>query len=837
MAGVWLRFRIELRGRWRVWLGLVLLVGLTAGAVLGLVTGARRTDSAYDRFLASQHASDLYVGCLSPSERPPSTESCQVSELAGLPQVEEAALVTSFDPGSVEVVTEGGTPVQPDPDDCGYTGPGEISLVASPDDRLGTEVDRLKILEGRPLDPRRGDEVAVPVDLARRLDLRVGDTLRATLLAIPGADCNDPDAPRLPPRTLRVVGVEAAPMEIAPPSGYYSGTIHATPAFLTVIAAKDLVRPGAAALRLKDGVDPVVFKAELERRGAVIAGAQAEHAELVERAIRPSAVALGLVAALSALVAVAVLGQVLAHLTFLGSADHSKLRAVGMSGVQLVAIALTRAAAIAGGAAAVAVVVASLFSGLMPVGLARTVEPHPGVWLDARSLVFGVLATVVVVLLVVAWPAWRLSRTAAGADRRRPIRSSAMARGLRRAAFPMTAVTGVRMATEAGRGTTAVPVRSTLVGVTTGILTVVAALTFSASLAHLLTTPRLQGMNWDAALWYPCEETAEKCVPHDEAAVRSLLVGHPDIEDFATGTLFFRPFAREDHALELGSGDVPVDLLTFGDGRGTIAPTVIRGRAPVAPGEILVGTKVLKELGLDVGDATDAMARSEDGLEERSRRLTIVGTGVVLTPAGQLGRGAAMTLDGVREFDRGAAPEVVWLRLRPGADPRQVVADLIESAGGPESPDEVLLDAEPAEGILHVEQVQWLPLVLAGLMACLAAATLAYLLVSAVRTRRRDFATLEALGFGPAQVRMTVLWQATTVVTLALLLALPLGAGVGQWAFRVLANALGVLPEPVVPWWTLALVGALSILFANALASVPAWLAARSTPAIVLRSE
>src|SRR5262249_45970440 len=50
-----------LRARWRGWAGLVLLVGVAGGAVLGAAAGARRTASAYSRFLTASKASDLFV--------------------------------------------------------------------------------------------------------------------------------------------------------------------------------------------------------------------------------------------------------------------------------------------------------------------------------------------------------------------------------------------------------------------------------------------------------------------------------------------------------------------------------------------------------------------------------------------------------------------------------------------------------------------------------------------------------------------------------------------------------------------------------------------------------
>ena len=51
----------EFRTRWRAWAVLVLLVAVAGGAVLAAAAGARRTSSAYPRYLHASHASDLLV--------------------------------------------------------------------------------------------------------------------------------------------------------------------------------------------------------------------------------------------------------------------------------------------------------------------------------------------------------------------------------------------------------------------------------------------------------------------------------------------------------------------------------------------------------------------------------------------------------------------------------------------------------------------------------------------------------------------------------------------------------------------------------------------------------
>ena len=75
------------------------------------------------------------------------------------------------------------------------------------------------------------------------------------------------------------------------------------------------------------------------------------------------------------------------------------------------------------------------------------------------------------------------------------------------------------------------------------------------------------------------------------------------------------------------------------------------------------------------------------------------------------------------------------------------------------------------------------------------------------------------------------------MVVIGLLVGLPLGIAGGRWAWRVVANQLGVRAEPVVPVLVVVLVGAGALLMANALAFLPGLLAARTRPAEILRTE
>jgi predicted lysophospholipase L1 biosynthesis ABC-type transport system permease subunit len=101
--------------------------------------------------------------------------------------------------------------------------------------------------------------------------------------------------------------------------------------------------------------------------------------------------------------------------------------------------------------------------------------------------------------------------------------------------------------------------------------------------------------------------------------------------------------------------------------------------------------------------------------------------------------------------------------------------------------------------LTDLERVGYPPGLLAGLVVLLALGTVTHALVTSVRRRRRDLATLKTLGFTRGQVPQTVAWQATTFALLALLVGVPLGVAGGRWAWRLVADQLGVVSGPVVP--------------------------------------
>jgi ABC-type antimicrobial peptide transport system permease subunit len=125
----------------------------------------------------------------------------------------------------------------------------------------------------------------------------------------------------------------------------------------------------------------------------------------------------------------------------------------------------------------------------------------------------------------------------------------------------------------------------------------------------------------------------------------------------------------------------------------------------------------------------------------------------------------------------------------------------------------------------------------AGVLAVVAATTLAFVLVLTVRRRRHDLALLRTLGFDRRNVRTTVLTQALTLVVPGALLGIVIGLAGGRVAWSLTTDSLGAPSVQVTP-----VVAAVSVL-AGALvigwlaSAIPGRLAARLHPAAVLRTE
>ena len=145
-------------------------------------------------------------------------------------------------------------------------------------------------------------------------------------------------------------------------------------------------------------------------------------------------------------------------------------------------------------------------------------------------------------------------------------------------------------------------------------------------------------------------------------------------------------------------------------------------------------------------------------------------------------------------------------------------------------------DQRPGD-IRNYAAVRDTPLVLAAVLALLAVGTLAHVLLTGVRRRRRDLAVLKTLGCTRSQLHGMVAWEASALAAAALLAGIPLGVIAGRWAWAVFADAAGVASQATVDLPLVLLAIPVTLLLANVIAAWPGWTAARLRPATVLRAE
>jgi hypothetical protein len=799
VGAVWFRFRTELRTRWRSWFVLALLVALGAGVVMAAVAGARRTDSAYSRFLDSQRADDVIVingaGVFG-------FANLDLAKVAALPGVEVA--------GTVELEQAAGVVRKPGSGLSFET----ITPVSDPDGGYGNRFDRPKILEGRRPNPDRPLEIAPSFAVAERLGLQVGDRLRMRFYAPEEGSRTfiDLREVRGPLVTFHVVGISAAPGDFPPINGY--DVLHLTPAFDARYGSQ-IFRTQALGVRLTHGAAGVpAFKHRVERLadGAVVQFlTQRDNAQEVQRSIHVQAVTLYLLAGLAGVIALLVIAQAVSRQTYIESDDDATLVALGFGRRQLGAAAVLRLALIAVLGAGLATALAVALSPLTPAGFAGKAEPDPGFAVDGVALALGAVLTVLFVVSVGLVASLRTSRLGNRA-RVGSGRPSRIVGSLASLGAPPTVVVGVRMAVTRGRGRGAVPVWTTVAGGVFAIATVVGAVGFAASLDHLLATPRLYGVAWDITV-------GDTYAPDLSASVAPFLRSDPAVRGVAGGT--YAEVEIDDRVRVPALATKPIS--------GDVTPTILEGHAPSSPAEVVLGTTTLDELDAHIGSSVVV------GRGTHQERFRVVGRGVLPDLGnGGLGRGAAMTEAGLRRIVRNAAENYYLVQTRRGVEPTAFADRLERELGTPG-----LVERHPSAptDLVNYARVDNLPFVIAGLLVLMATATLAHTLVSQVRRRRRDLAVLKTLGFERGQVLATTAWQASTLAVTALLVGIPLGLLAGRLAWRAFANQLGVVFEARIPWIPIVVLVPAALVLANLVAAVPARAAARTRPATVLRSE
>ena len=788
----------DLRARWRSLVALGVLVGAVGGLSAAALAGARRTHTSFERLRDRTHAADAIVFPSQVGVFQPDWDA-----LLERPEVAQLARWTlSF--GRV-------------------AGAEGLSVLFVPADRDWLhDVDRPVVVEGRMFDPSAPYEVVVGEAIAEtepdlsgnpRPSFPVGSVIDYKPF---GADQDDTsgEPPSGPDLQLRVVGVVRHVHEFL----FVPGMVMPSPAFLDRHRS-DISLAENAMVRLAKGAADIP---QLQRdvNEVVAPGTPINDLHLIQRRVDTT---LGVErAALLVLAAAIALGGLMLVIQALGRSvqipddEVNVLRAMGFdrAAIALCTVFVHVLVAVLGVVATLTIAVVA--SRWFPIGLASKIEPDRGMHADWVAL--GVAAGVVIatVLGYAAAAGWRLT----GLKRSQlVVRRSALATRLTHVA-PLTVGLGATMALRRGADRSSELVRPVLAGAVVGVLGVVATMTMSRGLNDALANPTRAGVTWDATVIpLPSDRTETGINPARLDSIGAL----PQVAGAAV-------VSRRVSAVN-GAG---VPVFSVQPGVGEVALTSTAGRAPAGDDEGAIGPRTADQLGVGIGDTVS--------VGSLHRQVRIVGR--ALFPAdvhAGFDEGLWLTPNALNSIEPSSAPDdpegayrMIAIRFRPGADPGAAREEVARAQNGSIA-DIVPVDVPPE--LTNLRNVRPVPRLLATFLAVFAAAVIALVLGASVRRRRRDFATLRALGMTRGGTRAILNMQGTAIAVGGLVVGVPLGVALGRTAWRLVTERVPldfVGPLPLAAVVVLA-VGALVVV--NLLAVLPGRRAARLRPAEVLRAE
>ncbi len=774
VVAVLYRLRCGLRSRWRASAGLAVIVAVMVAVVLTLAAGAVRTLTAPDRYSSS--VGGRYDASVEQSGgRPRTTE---VATLAAVAEAHSATFVFGA------VVPRG-------------SGSDErVDALVFAGSRVAFG---MRLVDGREPDRTVPGEFTATRSFVEATQASLGD--RFDLWVVPqgpadalGFDAED-QAVRMPGATL--VGVidgpselqDGSPLTVFPESLLDAGDVGVAGTQMAVS-----LTPGSTIRELRTQIDELP---DADQFGI-------DRADLVPSEVRDAVNAegqgLAILAAITGLATIVVVGQLLGRQVRRVEVERLVLSSMGMTRSQVVADPLLDAAVPTFAGVSAAVALAYVASGLFPRDFVLHVEPDPGRRFETLALIPGALA---IALLVLAWVLVAVvvsDKERSGVGRATAVDTVARHVPVRLATALRFAFT--RQAREPTRPRAAVVGTAVVVGVLVG------ALTFGASLGDMVDRPDRWGDNFDLALGQGGGELSSD--------IRTQLESDPDVAALALFGTVLTTAGTEGFDV---TGMLPV--------LGSTAPHLFEGRLPEGADEIVMGRVVARRLGVEVGD--DLAVVGPAG----ARTLRITGLGVLPGVEGGdgVGEGGLVTLDGLRRLDPSAAPTAAGIRLRPGVS-RDAAAQRISTNTG------MAVSRFDRPGvILNVARARSIPYLVAAVLGVLVLLNLAHHLILSTRRRRRDLAVLRALGADRAWVTGVVHWQASLFTIVAVALGVPIGIAAGRVVYRTFVDRIGAVDTVTLPFGFFALTFVGLIALANVVAAPSAHRARQQPPAGMLADE
>jgi hypothetical protein len=835
----WYRFGTTFRRRWGGYLAIVLLIGLLGGIAMGSIAAARRTQSSYPAFLASTNASNLTMSTYGVTSNS-AADNYLPALTRKIAHLQGVKLVQSWVGVAVLPLEQDGAPNLNDP----------INTVGSVNG-LYFDEDRATPVVGRMADPRRSDEFVTTAAGASALRVHVGRVVPMGVYGSNEFSAPGFGTPRVPPERkldMRLVGIVVFNNQvIQDDADRYPTNVLFTPTLTRTLLASNAYGTWYA-MQLAHGTAIPALEERLLH--LLPSGSDANFSVTaitetkVERAVKPESIALGVFGAIAALAALAIGSLTISRVLRSDEEDLNVLRALGAGPATTMVDGLIGVLGAIVAGSLLAVVLAVSLSPLSPLGPIRGVYHPPGIAFDWTVLGLGLL------VLIGGLGAIALALAYRGAPHRLASKTSiehAPGFGLLRMAtssgMSAPGAVGLRFALQPGRGRTAVPARSVLVGATLAVALVTTTLTFSSGLHTLVSRPALYGWNWSYAL------TSENVVPPQALAV---LNRDKDVAAWS---------GYHNLSVQIDGQTVPALL---GNNHATVAPPILSGHGIDANNQIVLGPSTLALLHKSVGDTVVGSFGTPNTapLYIPPFKLVIAGTATLPAIGGasnfadhpSMGTGAVLSdhfspafLNAAQEPDPTLdGPGLVFVRLRSAvsaaagqADMNRIAtySDKVFAADPNAIGDtvEVLGVQHPAE-IVNYQSTGATPVILAAGLAVGAIVALALTLIASVRRRRRDLALLKTLGFTSRQLSATIAWQASVIALVAAIIGVPIGIAAGRQLWTLFARNINAVPQPTVPA-SVILVAIGTLILVNLVAAVPARIAARTPAALALRSE
>ena len=776
--------RAEYRQRWVQHLTVAVLIGFVGAAVLTCAAAARRTNSAYARFLDAQSIAHVEASLADGDDLAAIT--------AKLRAIEGVEAVGAYD----------ALFVAPNREDIL---PGQNFMIFTPlDDTYTRTLDRLVVTEGRMPDPAATDEVIVNERAVKNFELGIGSQFTAR--SISQAERKYMEAGDFakitfagPEPTLRVVGIGRARVDLTG-SSYVNQYAVATPAYAKKYGNSTYSYGAQIDVRYSPDAD----REATDRAVSNVIGTEVNQLDEAGTALqdtaRTQAVALALIGLTALLAGALVISQTISRMLRSSRPDVVGLRELGVDRATTVG-ATTLAflpAALAGGA--IALIGGWVGTRWFPTGLVGQAEVHPGMRADPFVFIVG---TIVILGLVVVRVALGAMRLTAPEPPRRATHTAWTDRAA--AAFSPASGTGVRWAIGRAEGNR--PLTGILAAIV-GVAGLLAVTTYTDQLEHIVSTPRAFGQFADQGVE----------VGNDAAVLgelRDFVVEQDSVADVVAYTL----------ASRVGVNDVTMQAWTFEGVRGELGPSVVQGRAPTRDTEALVGSKSAQQLGIGIGDRVHVTTPNDD------QELTIVGTG--LFPISDTDAIATGVVTTKRVFDA-LAPEDprmgVGFNWKAGTDVAAEIARFSEAGV------EITPNPMPPD-IANMRVVRSYPWWLAGFLVALAMLATTNALVVSSRRRRHEMAILGAIGLSRRQLTAAVATLGATVGLLAAVVGVPLGLLAGKWLWTAHADRIGLSPSIALPTGIAVAVGAATVTLTCMIALAAGWGALRTRLATALRSE